>query len=64
MARTGWVVALRPSVLGTRDRTRWDLAGRGLMAAGDAAWPVPLPVCQDAGWALVPLLLSSQPHLC
>lgn len=32
--------------------------------ADGAAWPVPLPVCQDAGWALTPLFPSSQPHLC
>lgn len=68
----GLVVPLRPSVLGTREGSGQEIAGRGLMAlmvsplmaAGGAAGPVPLPVCQGAGWALVPLFPSSQPCLC
>lgn len=41
------------------------LPGGGSHAAADgAARPVPLPVCQDARWALEPSSSSSQPRLC
>lgn len=37
---------------------------RSCAAAGGTARPVPLPVCQDAPWALEPSSPSSQPRLC
>lgn len=58
MARTGWVVALRPLVLGTREGTGQDLAGRGLMAAGDANTTACLPGCWLGSGAPVPLLTA------